>query len=360
MRIWFAAAQTKDTFGGVYRSVTALAEALARQGHQVSTLWSRREGKRVQLFFSLYLFARLVCLFWRRPDWIIARSSDGLLCALAARFRLVNVRVALHSHGWEEKVFEVERRLPRAAVLHPTTWRARLIRFRLLRATLENADRCICGTIEEARFIAARYPRQAGKIKVVPNGVDRSSPRPFWPMQEEWPPSFLIVGGFTWKKNVDYGIELFKKVLGTIPDARLFCVGAGPLRPATQSLVESAGDAVFIVERELPHKMFLWYETCPFLIAASRYEGGRSLAILEAQNRGMVAFATAIPSTREFIRDGKTGILLDGCDAGADGARILKICADLELCKSIGAAAWKSASRQAWERQGRRLARVLR
>jgi glycosyltransferase involved in cell wall biosynthesis len=360
MRIWFAAAQQRDTFGGVYRSVFSLAETLKKQGHEVTMYWCRREGRRQTLFFPLQLLLRLAISIFRRPHWIIARSNDGFFCAAAARLGLVpGTRVAMHSHGWEEKVFSVEKRLPKSVLSHPTTWKARVFRFPLLRATLALADCCICGTVEEARYVAARYPRHARKIRVIANGVEKM-PAAFWPAQKERPPSFLIVGGFTWKKNVEYGIEVFRAVHATVPEARLFIVGTRFIPPSKQTLIDSLGDAVYVVEREHPKKMFRWYETCPFLISPSRYEGGRSLAILEAQDRGMVVFASAIPSSKEIIRDGATGILLSGCDAERDSALIIETVGNDERCVKIGNAAWRGANRQSWDRQAQRLVKVLR
>jgi glycosyltransferase involved in cell wall biosynthesis len=358
MRIWFAAAQKKDTYGGVYRSVLSLAEGLRRHGHEVDIWWSGREGKAAPFLFLLFLLSRLIRSCKRPPHWIIARSGDGLLCALAARSRLVPTRVALHSHGWEEKVFSVEQRLPRAVISHPTTWKSRIVRFPLLRATLGSVPLCICGTVEEARWLKGRYPKRRHIITVVPNGCVPAA-QPYWPMQAELPPDFLVVGGFTWKKNVDYAIDIFCHIVKSLPGARLFCVGTGPVPPRHRTLIDGLGDAALFVERELPDAMVRWYETCPFLISASRYEGGRSLAILEAQNRGMVAFATAIPSTKEIIRDRKNGVLLTGIDAAADGALIAATCGDSNLCKAIGTAAWRSAGRQSWERQVQRLDKIL-
>jgi glycosyltransferase involved in cell wall biosynthesis len=362
MRIWFATAQKKETFGGVHRSVESLGEGLARRGHTVETFWASHEGGRSHYSFMLRLGARLLLSAFRQPRWIIARSSDGLVCAVLSRLGLTKTRVAIYSHGWEEKVYETEKRLPRAVISSPTTWKARFFRFPLLRAALALADLCLCGTIEEARYVAARYPRHRAKIKVVPNGVERL-PVPFWPSRHGVPSSFLIVGGFTWKKNIEYGLELFKRVLVELPqarEARLFCVGTGPLPPHAQRIVNELGDSIFIVERERPELMSRWYETCPFLISTSRYEGGRSLALLEAQNRGMVVFASDIPSTREMIHDGKNGILLCGCDLSRDSALVVKTCTDFERCRSIGAAAWRSAGRQRWERQAERLEKQLR
>jgi glycosyltransferase involved in cell wall biosynthesis len=235
---------------------------------------------------------------------------------------------------------------------------ARAFRFPVLRATLVLCDRCICGTVEEAKYVAARYPRQAHKIRVVPNGVEKTG-EAFWPAQAELPPSFLIIGGFTWKKNIEYGISCFRAILGAIPEARLFIVGTRHIDPTRQRLINELGDSVYVVEREAPRKMVRWYQTCPFLLSTSRYEGGRSLALLEAQNNGMVVFATGIPSTREVVSDGETGILLSGCSAGQDSMRIIETCRDTARCRAIGTAAWQSASRQDWERQANRLIKVL-
>jgi glycosyltransferase involved in cell wall biosynthesis len=358
MRILFAAAQTKDTFGGVFRSVSSLAEGLRRHGHEVDVRWARRNGRAGAYFFALSLFARLLRSWSRPPHWIIARSSDGLLCALAARAGLVASRVALHSHGWEEKAFEVEQRLPRSSIAHPTTWKARLLRFPLLRATLASVDACVCGTVEEARWIRNRYPEVKCAVTVVPNGCAPFA-QPYWPRRKELPPNFLVIGGFTWKKNVGYALDLFDRIARSLRGAKLFCVGTGPVPPRYQRLLDGFGDAATIVERESPEAMSRWYETCPFLISASRYEGGRSLAILEAQSRGMVTFATTIPSTKELIADKINGVLLSGCDAARDSALIVATCGDDILCKSIGTAAWRSAARQSWERQVQRLERLL-
>jgi glycosyltransferase involved in cell wall biosynthesis len=358
MRIWFAAAQKSDAFGGVHRSMSSLAGALRKEGHTVALYWNSRSGRRGQLAFMLLLLLRLLAAVFWRPDWIVARSSDGLFCALARRLGLVKTRVAIHSHGWEEKAYAVEKRLPRSVVTNPTTLKPRLVRFPLLRLALSCADACICGTVEEARWIGQRYRKRRRKIHVVPNGVDRP-PLPLWPEQGDWPPSFLVVGGFTWKKNIEYALELFRRIFSSLPEARLFCVGTGPVPRRLKTLTDGLGDALFLVEREAPHKMFRWYETCPFLISASRYEGGRSLAILEAQAHGMVAFASAIPSSRELIRDGRNGVLLSGCDVDFDAGKIIRTCSDSGLCKALGSAAYRGSLRQSWERQTGRLLRVL-
>lgn len=357
MRIWFAAAMPRTLTSGACRTIISLSEELSRQGHTVRVIWSRRRTRRRVPLFAAKLLLRLLVSFPKRPHWIITPSAEGLLCAFAARLGIVETRTAMLG-AWEERAHKIERRLPRSVVPRPLPFTAGLAWFQLLHLALKNSDAYLCGTIDETRWLKRHFPKAKLALRLVPNGCD-PLPKPIWPSRGEWPPSFLAVGGFTWKKNLDYVLALFDRIADAIPDARLFLVGADPVAAYRRKILDKRGDAIFIVERELPHKMFRWYETCPFLLAAPRYEGGHPLPILEAQARGMVVFAGAIPAVKEIVRDGRSGILLTGCDLADDGARIVAVCRDNDLCNSIGLAAWRSASRRSWDRQTGRLLRAL-
>lgn len=361
MRIWLAASIAPSSYGGVHRSINKLADTLRVCGHTVDIIYARPQREHHVFRFSLRIARQLLLTFWRRPDWIIARSTDGVASLLLIGIFKLKTRIALHSHGWEERVYEVERRLPSSLITNPTTWRGRIFRFALLRFTLKHATLCICGTIDESRWLQSRRKTTLsarGKIAVIPNGVSVEK-RPFWPEQEVLPPSFLIVGGFTWKKNIEYGIELFRRFLEHEEAARLFIVGCGTLTKEKKSLLYTLGDAVFTVESETPEKMARWYETCPMLLSPSRYEGGRSLAIIEAQNRGGVVFASDIPASRECITDGINGVLLSCVNPVRDVQLLESYYRNQLLMKTIGMAAWKKASRNSWQRQGSRCESIL-
>ena len=360
MKIWFAASIPESSSGGVNRSITTLSGGLEKGGHKIRILYARTPREYNYLLFSLKLALRLLIRFWDRPDWIIARSTDGVFCALLVHLlKMRKTRVAIHNHGWEEKAHQIERRLPASIISNPTTWKARYIRFPLLRVALRFSAKCISGTIEETRWISKEYPLLRTKLCIVPNGIEQKD-SPFWPAQEEYPPSFLIVGGFTWKKNIEYGLELFRHILGEIPDARLFLVGTGKIPPERELQIQKLGDSVFIVEQESPQKMIRWYETCPYLIATSRYEGGRSFAILEAQSRGVIVFASNIPSTREIITDSKNGYLLSGVQVKTDFQKIIHtVRQETDRLKTVSIAAWSKASRNRLDRQVKKLITTL-
>lgn len=335
-----------------------LAAELRRYGHTARIYYATPGKSSHRLRFAIVLALKLLFIFWRRPDWIIARSSDGLFCALISNFFQMKTCVALHNHGWEERVSELEKRLPAALITNPTTWRARMVGFLLLRLTLRHSALCICGTISEARWIEKKYPYVRTKITVIPNGAVPER-EPFWSKQSEKPPSFLMVGGFTWKKNLEYGIEIFRRFLESEPAARLFIVGCGTLSRQKKQLLYPLGDAVFTVETESPEKMVRWYESCPILLFPSRYEGGRPFTIIEAQSRGCIVFAADIPAIRECITHGVTGFMLSGANPVADVALIHSIYKNGELTARISRSAWKKAARNSSLRQGQRLIRIL-
>jgi glycosyltransferase involved in cell wall biosynthesis len=168
-----------------------------------------------------------------------------------------------------------------------------------------------------------------------------------------------MVGGFTWKKNLEYGVELFRRFLEIEPAARLFIVGYGQLPEQKRRYLFSLGDAVFTVESEAPGKMERWYESCPMLLFPSRYEGGRPFTILEAQSRGCIVFATDIASTRECIISGVTGFFLAGVNPVADVNLIETTYRNPDVMHTIGKNAWRKAMRNRSQRQGKRCARIL-
>lgn len=358
MRIWFAASAHAVPPYSLRWSMSALAIDLRHYGHKV-TLYFAPPGKRHRpIRFALLLSLRLLLKFWKRPHWIISHSNDGLPCAVVASLLHMKTKVAFFSDGFEKRAAIIERRLPRSLVSAPAPWHRRLIKNMLMRHTLRRSALCCCGTLDEARWLRGRTPDMTGKSIVIPTGVPERH-RPFWSHQEEFPPSFLLTGQFTWKKNIEYGIELFRRLLAVNSTARLFIVGCGTLAQQKKQLLYPLGDAVFTVESESSAKMYRWYESCPFLLVPSRYESQRPPAILEAQSRGCIVFGTDIPPIRECITSGTKGFLISGVNPVGDAELLVRIIDNPTLSRRISLSAWKHASRQSIRRQGNRLLRAL-
>ncbi len=358
MRIWFAASQPATPPYSLRWSMRSLADELRHFGHSVSLIFPAAARPNQPIRFSWSLAFRLVVLFWKRPLWIITHSTDGLPCAIFIALFRIKTRIALFTDGWETRTIVIERRLPRslAAVHHP--WYRRLLKDILLRLALRRSSLCICGTFDEFRWMRKHLSSSYGKCIPVPTGVPVRK-QPFWPEQETAPPSILLTGEYSWKKNIEYGIELFRRVLAVNHAARLFYVGCGPISGKVRQLLYPLGDAVFTVESEASAKMYRWYESCPFLLLPSRFEAQRPPVILEAQSRGCIVFAADIAPVRECLSHGRTGFLISGVNPVADANLVQRVIGDHELLVRVGNAAWKRASRQNIRRQGTRLLRAL-
>src|SRR5262249_27478751 len=82
------------------------------------------------------------------------------------------------------------------------------------------------------------------------------------------------------------------------------------------------------------------------VVMPSEFEG-RSLVYLETQACGRVLLASDIPSAREVVVDGKTGLLFRPGDVAHLTARLLEILGDVRLRKTIGRQARRVAERYA-------------
>jgi glycosyltransferase involved in cell wall biosynthesis len=355
MNIWFAANIPLQSNGGVARSMQGLAEGLQGLGHQTTIVTNCLHFGSDYLVFALRLSLRLLLTVRKPPDWIVARSTDGIVCALLIKVFSLKTRMAIHNHGWEEQVYEIEKRLPGSLVHPKTTWKARMIRFPLLRACLALSDSCVCGTISEIRWLIKKYPRYHQKFRYVPNGVHILDSG-FWGSREEIPLNILAIGSMTWKKNLNHTIAVFKEIIRQWPQSRLFIIGAGLNQ--NDLPCQLPGEIAFVPE-VTSDAMMRFYATCPYLISSSRYEGGHSFAIVEAMSYGCVVFASEIPSTMEIVRDNYNGFLISGASVSEDTTIISTALKEKNLLVAIRHHAFCSAKRNRWERQTRRLERIL-
>jgi glycosyltransferase involved in cell wall biosynthesis len=355
MNIWFAANIPPQSNGGVARSMQGLAAGLRMLGHRTTIVTNALRKGNGYLVFALQLAGRLLLTINKPPDWIIARSTDGVACALLIKAFSLKTRMAIHNHGWEEHVYEIEKRLP-GSLVHPhTTWKARMVRFPLLRACLALSDCCVCGTISEIRWLKKKYPRYYHKFRYAPNGVHVLD-RGFWVGRDDVPLNILAIGSMTWKKNVNHTIAVFEEIVRHWPQSRLFIIGAGLNK---NDLPCQLPKEITFVPEVRSDAMTRLYTTCPYLISSSRYEGGHSFAIVEAMSYGCVVFASEISSTMEILRDNYNGFLITGADVSEDATIISTALKEKDLLAALRRHAFCSARRNRWERQTRRLERIL-
>lgn len=357
MNIWFAADIPQNSYGGVARSMQELAAGLKNHGHKTIILTRGDLPARTYLLFALKLCVRYILSLHHPPDWIIARSTDALFCAIIIRLCRLKTGIILHNHGWEEYAYALEKKLPRRVVTAPTTWRSILLRFPLLRLTLKLSTYCMSGTVHEMASLSDKYPSVKHRLVYIPNGVTMPT-EGYWQRRDTHPLHFLCIGNVTWKKNIAHTLRVFSLVRETHSQAQLTCIGTGCDDEALYHCTGSNLEGVTNIPSVPFDRMHAWYTTCPFMITSSRYEGGHSLAILEALSYGIIVFASAIPSNKELISDGINGYCISGSNSNYDAAKIIHNSTH-ESHREIRLHAVETAHGQRWHNSIERLEKVL-
>ena len=132
-------------------------------------------------------------------------------------------------------------------------------------------------------------------VTVVHEGVDAPLERPLPPRAET--PTVLFVGRLSSNKRPDHALEAHALLKATIPDARLWVVGDGPMRAA---LERKAGPGVTFFGRvDAPTKQDLMASTHA-LVATSVREGW-GLTVSEAALLGTRSAGYDVPGLRDSI-----------------------------------------------------------
>ncbi|BBC71204.1 glycosyltransferase WbuB [Altererythrobacter sp. B11] len=219
------------------------------------------------------------------------------------------------------------------------TGREGSIRYHLTRG-LENhvvagadAVMTICHGLRDD-LVARGFP--AGKIGIVPNGVDLSlfgDPPPRDAALAEQldlgtGPVIGFIGSFYDYEGLDDLIAAMPALMAEHPDARLLLVGGGPMQSdlARRAAESPAAQAIRFVGR-VPHaEVERYYSLCSVMAyprKASRLTDlVTPLKPLEAMAQGRLVAASAVGGHRELIEDGVTGTLF-APDDPADCARAL-------------------------------------
>jgi glycosyltransferase involved in cell wall biosynthesis len=151
------------------------------------------------------------------------------------------------------------------------------------------------------------FPGVRKKISVAPIAVKQRSLEGYTSHQ---PNKFVVlhIGGFTFEKNHEGIIRIFKKVRQTIPHAELWLVGEGPLRTAIHESVKS---------QQLEHCVIFWgHQADPYsmLMAANVFIlpsiiEGLPAVILESFYAKLPVVAYDVGAVSELVKHQERGLL---------------------------------------------------
>ncbi|WP_460447392.1 D-inositol-3-phosphate glycosyltransferase [Angustibacter aerolatus] len=240
---------------------------------------------------------------------------------------------------------------------------------------VEAADRLVANTGEEARQLVELYAAPPQKVSVVPPGVDlerfapgsRAASRAALGVPET-ARLLLFVGRIQPLKAPDVLVRAAADLLRRRPELRRDLVvavvggpsGSGLRRP--ESLVRLAHElgVADVVRFEPPAgagRLVDWYRAADAVAVPSHSESF-GLVALEAQACGTLVVVAAVGAVCEAVRDGESGLLVDGHEPGAWATALARVLDDDVLRARLGAGAVRQAARYSWDATVDRLVEV--
>ena len=122
----------------------------------------------------------------------------------------------------------------------------------------------------------------------------------------------LAVGRLRTRKNFDFLLRVFKKIIDISPDVVLRIVGEGPEKENLIRLIQSLNlEEHMELLSNVPQKdLVKLYKVCNLLVHPTKYEPW-GMVILEAMAMGKPVVAISSSGPKEIIINGQTGYLVD-------------------------------------------------
>lgn len=154
----------------------------------------------------------------------------------------------------------------------------------------------------------------------------------------------LTVGRLVERKGIDTTLRALPSILARVPDARYLIVGTGEYRPRLEALVTELGlaDAVVFAGRVPQEELVAHYRLCDLFVMPNREldnhdTEGFGLVFLEANACGRAVVSGIAGGVVEAVRDGETGLTVDGNDVGAVAGAISGLLLDDARREAMGA-----------------------
>jgi glycosyltransferase involved in cell wall biosynthesis len=356
MRILFGVHHPLSRDTGAPGAALELADQLRAAGHEVSVyswddLPARLSPRARELSFGAFLCRHLLAARGpARPDVVDALTGDGWpWCAFRGRRgpALVSRAQGLEHRFYEQQVEEARRHGER---LSPLT-RAYHGHLRLWEVTrsLRGADLCAFHNESDRAFAVRRLGVPAERTRIVANGVPqplvdagRALPGPGY-----GPGRLAVVGSWTERKGIAYGVPALEVLLGRHPSLRALLLGTGVAADeARAGFAPELRERVEVVPAYARSQLPQLLSGCHVNLFPTLAEG-QSLALLETMACGLVPVTT--PAGGEgVVHDGVDGLIVPARSSGALVDAAERLLLDRELLVRLRAGALAAAGGRTW------------
>jgi phosphatidylinositol alpha 1,6-mannosyltransferase len=156
-------------------------------------------------------------------------------------------------------------------------------------------------------------------------------------------PLLLYVGRLSPEKRVDW----LRRVLDSLPGARLAIVGDGPARGALEDLF--AGSPCVFTGYLRGEELAAAYASADVFVFPAANETFANV-VLEAMASGVPVIAPRSGGLQDYVEDGRTGLLFDPEDRGALTMAARWLLSDRSFARDLAEAALRLARVRSWSR----------
>lgn len=248
-------------------------------------------------------------------------------------------------------------------------------RIRVERQIMQTADRIVAATPRDRQQMVDLYSADAGKIAVIPPGVDTSLFHPIPKLEAkdfvESPSdhhTLLFVGRIDPVKGIDIWFQAMALLVKENPELRekmCVCLIGGdvdeeeprePEMARLQTLKDELGigDLVTFLGKRSQQCLPYYYSAADVVVMPSLYESFGMVA-LEAMACGTPVVASDVGGLSFVVRDGETGFLVPGQDAQALANCLEHLIRNPELREKLGKRGTAVAREYAWSRVADRM-----
>jgi phosphatidylinositol alpha-1,6-mannosyltransferase len=228
---------------------------------------------------------------------------------------------------------------------------------RTQRRWFRHAHRVVAAGEFAARRLQEYYAVPNERLLVITNGVDierfrRVAPDPALRTLHGLDGRRVIVAAsrLVPRKGVDRLIEALPEIVASYPDATLLIVGDGEQRAALETM--ASGLPVRFVGAVPPDDIPRYFALAEMMVLPNRAQPGEvdglQLVFLEAQACGLPVIGGEAGGTPEAIRDGETGLLVDGTDPHAIAVAVKRLLDDPTLAARLAMAGKAAAAQRGW------------
>jgi glycosyltransferase involved in cell wall biosynthesis len=276
--------------------------------------------------YDLRVLPRLIRLLRdRKIDAVVTVGAGDKMFwgRIAARRLGVPVIIsALHSTGWPDGVGRLNR------MLTPIT------------------DAFIAVAPSHGEYLAEHEGFPAERVAVIPNGVDTGKFAPVADVAairrglgiDADTPLVGIVAALRPEKNHELFLEMARRVVRQLPNARFLIVGDGMRRADLErraAEMNITGNVLFVGSRNDVPQLLAAMD----VFALTSHNEANPISILEAMSVGRPVVATDVGSIHEAVAQGQTGYLVPAGDSAQLFDRVLELLINAPHRTAMGVAA---------------------